>query len=70
MNFFIGLIIIAVGAVMIGRYQQISHSFMGGAAGYEKVKLWGIIVCVIGFVFMFSLHTVFLNLIFGPIFGK
>ncbi|MGI6612309.1 MAG: hypothetical protein ACOX0Z_01915 [Candidatus Nanosyncoccaceae bacterium] len=69
-SFFIGLAIVAAGAAMVGFYRQISHGIAGGPSSYEKVKLWGVIVCVIGFVVMFNIHTAILHLIFEPIFGK
>jgi len=69
-SFFIGLVIIGVGAAMVGFYRQLANSFMGGAANYEKIKLWGLAVCALGFIVMFNIHTAALNLIFGPLMGR
>ena len=66
-----GLAIFIAGGLMVIYYRQISDNFVRGVSTYDKVKFWGIIVTVIGFLVMANLHTAILNLLVSIMFpGK
>lgn len=67
--FILGLIIFAAGGATVAYYRQIADNFLtSGISGYDKVKLFGIIVTVVGFLVMTNLHTAiltaFVNIVF------
>ncbi len=63
-----GLAIFIAGGLMIVYYRQISDNFVHGVSTYDKVKFWGIIVTIIGFLVMANLHTFVLELLVSIIF--
>ena len=56
------------GALIVIYYQKVAESFLNGVTDYEKTKLIGIIVVVVGLILVTNLHTVlltaFVNLLF------
>ena len=59
-----GILIAAAGGAIVVFYRQIADNFFGGVQKYDKVKLWGIIIAIFGFVCMANLHTLILYFIF------
>ncbi|MBR0403263.1 hypothetical protein IJI55_01800 [Candidatus Saccharibacteria bacterium] len=69
--FLLGTAILAAGAAIVVFYRQISDNFLtSGISGYDKVKLWGIITCVIGLLVMTNLHTVILSAFVNIVFKR
>jgi hypothetical protein len=64
-----GLLILAVGGAMVAFHQKIADNLAGGVSSYDRVKLWGLIVCGIGIIIMMSLHTIPLNWLVQSLFG-
>lgn len=67
--FFLGILILAGGAAIVVFYRQIAENFLtSGVSGYDRVKLAGIITCVLGLLIMTNLHTAiltaFVNIVF------
>ncbi|MBQ9019823.1 hypothetical protein IJ096_00635 [Candidatus Saccharibacteria bacterium] len=67
--FFLGVLILAAGAAIVLFYRQITDNFLTtGVAGYDKVKLVGIITCILGLIIMSNLQTLilttFVNIVF------
>ena len=58
---FVGILILAIGTAITVFYQKISDTWASGPASYERVKLIGIIVAVIGLIVMANLHTLILS---------
>lgn len=56
------------GALIVIYYQKVAESFLNGVTDYEKTKLIGIIVVIVGLILVTNLHTVlltaFVNLLF------
>lgn len=65
---FAGLLVMVAGALIVIYYQKVAESFLNGVTDYEKTKLIGIIVVVVGLILVTNLHTVlltaFVNLLF------
>jgi len=59
-----GLAIAVVGGLIVVFYRQIADEFFGGVTKYDKVKLWGIIIAILGFICMANLHSLLLYFIF------
>lgn len=68
-SFAFGIFVLAIGTLITLFYRPISDNLTGGVAGYEKTRLWGVIIIGIGLVVMLNLHAVILRWIFGSIFG-
>ncbi len=66
----IGLIILAAGGTCVIFYQPIAENVAHGVSSYDRVKLFGIIAIVIGFLVMANLHTVVLDWLVGLIFSS
>ena len=66
--FALGALILGIGAAIVIFYQQISDNFISGVSSYDKVKLAGIIIAIVGLLIMANLHTLilsaFVNLVF------
>ena len=65
---FVGILILAAGTAITVLYQKISDTWASGPASYEKVKLVGIIVAILGLIIMANLHTLILSLFVGLVF--
>lgn len=67
--FLIGLLIFGAGGAVTAFYRQISDSIVDGVSSYDRVKFWGIIITIVGFIVMTNLHTLiltaFINLVFA-----
>lgn len=65
---FAGLLVMVAGALIVIYYQKVAESFLNGVTDYEKTKLIGIIVVIVGLILVTNLHTVlltaFVNLLF------
>jgi len=64
-----GLAIAAVGGAIVFFYRPIAENMASGVASYDKVKLFGIITTVVGFLIAANLHTVILTIIVNFITG-
>ena len=65
-----GLVILGMGGAMVLWHQQIGDNFARGMGSYEKIKLYGIIACAVGFLIMLNVHSLFLSLIANTLFGR
>ncbi|MBR5669755.1 hypothetical protein IKX12_01610 [Candidatus Saccharibacteria bacterium] len=61
--FFIGVAVIIAGLLVVKFHQWIGDNMANGVASYDKIKLIGIIACVVGAVFMSNLHSLLLYFI-------
>ena len=63
-------IAIAIGGVLIVVfYKQIADNLAHGVSSYDKVKLFGVIMAVVGLLVTANLHIVILMLIWNLLFG-
>jgi len=69
-SFFIGLLILAVGAAFTRWHQTIADNLGGGVSSYDRYKLWAFITCGLGVLVMLNLHTMILNWFFGMLFNR
>ncbi len=69
-TFFIGIIILIVGAAFMRWHQVIADNLGGGVMSYDKYKLWALITCCIGFLVMLNLHWFILGNLFLMIFKR
>jgi hypothetical protein len=60
-SFFLGLVILIVGAAFVRWYQVIADNLGSGVASYDRFKLWAFITCGVGFIVMLNLHTLILG---------
>ena len=67
--FFIGALILLVGAALTLWYRPIADTMGGGASSYDRYRLVGLIACIVGLVVMLNLHTVILGWIAGMFFS-
>ncbi len=73
-SFFIGLIIVIVGAISVKYNQQIADSFgsssiankIGPGSKYDVFKLYSIIAIIVGLIIMFGLYKPILEFIVSP----
>ena len=57
-----GIVIAALGGMVVIFYRQIADNFANGVSSYEKVKLFGVIAIVVGLLIAANLHTLILSL--------
>lgn len=55
-SFFLGFIIVTVGAAFMLWHQIIADNLGSGVSSYDRFKLWALITCVVGFIVMLNLH--------------
>ena len=67
-NFFIGLLILAGGGLIVFFHRQIADNLASGVSSYDRTKLVGVIVCVLGFLVATNLHTTILDFLVNLIF--
>ena len=60
--FLIGIAIMIAGVLIVRFHMQIADELAGGVQSYDKVKLFGIIACAVGFIFMTNIHTTIFRL--------
>ena len=65
-----GLVIAAAGGAVVFFYKPIAENLANGVSSYERVKLFGIIMTVVGILITANLHTLVLSLIIKLIAGK
>lgn len=68
--FILGVFIFVAGTLITVKYQTIADNLAGGVSSYNKVKLFGLITAVVGFVVMANLHTLILSLLVKIIFKR
>lgn len=69
--FFMGLLFLAVGAGIVVKYQWIAHNVAtGGINSYDRVKLFGLVVCGVGLMLMTNLHMVILRWLVNLVFVR
>ena len=61
--FFGGIAIAIAGLIMVKFHRQIADNLAGGIQSYDKIKLWGVVAVVGGFIVMANLHTLLLAFI-------
>ena len=68
--FLIGLGILIAGGLIVFYHQKIADNFVNGVSSYDKVKLVGIIISILGLVIMANLHTLILSAIVNLVFRR
>ena len=68
--FILGILILAAGAAIVVFYHQISYGIASGASSFDRVKLFGIVTCIVGLLIMANLHTALLNWLVSLIFRR
>jgi hypothetical protein len=61
--FFGGIAIAVAGLLMVRFHRQIADNLANGVSSYDKIKLWGVVAIIGGFVCMANLHTLILAFI-------
>ena len=69
-SFFVGIVVLIIGALMVVFHQKLADNLGSGLASYDKFKLWGLIVCGAGLVLITSLHTIPLNWLLDAVFRR
>ena len=69
-TFFIGLLIFIAGGTIVIFHRQIGDNLASGISSYDKVKLTGVIIAILGFIVMVNLHAIILNGIINLIFKR
>ncbi len=67
---FLGLIITAASAAVVGNYQKISDNMLSGPSSYDRVKFWGLVGVGIGLAITANLHTFLLSLLVNIVFKR
>lgn len=68
-TFFVGAIILLIGAALTIWYRPIADSIGHGVSSYDRYRLVGLIACGLGLIVMLNLHSILLGWIFGMFFG-
>ena len=68
-SFLFGLLIVAVSACLVIWYQPIADAMTSGTANYDRVRFWGIIGVIAGFLVALNVHMILLNWLFGSLFA-
>ena len=66
--FLIGIIILAIGAVILRYFVWFAENFGGGAGSYDTTKLVGLITTGVGLLVMVNLHVFLLRLALSSVF--
>ena len=69
-SFFVGLIVLIIGAVMTVYHQKLADNLASGISSYDRFKFWGLVVCGVGFGIMLCLHTIPLGWLAESLFGR
>ena len=67
--FFIGALILLVGAALTAWYRPIADNLGSGVSSYDRYRLAGLIACGVGIVVMLNLHTLILGWILDLFFS-
>lgn len=65
-----GLAIALVGGLIVVFYRPISENLANGVSSYERVKLFGVITIIVGFLIASNLMSLVLTGIVNLLFGK
>ena len=66
--FFFGILILIAGILLVRFHQWIGDNFAGGLGSYERIKLFGVLACLLGLIVMVNLHTLLLGALVRMIF--
>jgi hypothetical protein len=61
--FLSGFVVMAAGVLVVRFHKQIADSLASGVSSYNKVKLFGLIMCGVGFIFITNLHSTIIRFI-------
>jgi hypothetical protein len=67
-SFFIGLLILTIGAALVRWHRLIADNMGSGVVSYERYKLWAFITCGVGVLVMLNLHALILGWFFSMLF--
>jgi hypothetical protein len=67
-SFFIGLLILIVGAAFVKWHRNIADNLGSGVSSYERFKLWAFIACGLGLIVIVNLHSFIINWLVDLIF--
>ena len=65
-----GIVILIAGGLIVIFYRQIAENLANGVSSYDRVKLFGIITVIVGFLVTANLHTLVLSFIVNLILPK
>ena len=65
-----GIAIALAGGLIVVFHRQIAGNFKNSVSSYEKVKLFGIVTLIVGFLIAINLHIFILELITNLIFRR
>ena len=65
-----GVVILIIGTCITVFYEKISNNIASGVSSYQHVKLFGIIMAVVGLLIMANLHTLILSLFVQLVFNR
>ena len=54
-TFFMGMMIVVGGVLMVRYYEEIADNFVNGISSYDKVRLWRLGVTIFGLLFAFNI---------------
>jgi len=69
-SFFIGFIIVAIGAAFMLWHRVIADNLGSGISSYDRFKLWALITVVVGFIVMMNLHVFILGNLLSSLFHR
>jgi hypothetical protein len=67
-SFFIGFIIVVVGAAFMIWHQVIADNLGSGVSSYDRFKFWALITIIVGFIVMLNLHVFILGNLLSSLF--
>lgn len=65
-----GLAIALAGGLIVFFYKPIADNLVNGVSSYEKVKLFGVITIIVGFIVTANLHTFLLGALWKLLFNR
>ena len=65
-----GLAITAIGVLLTVYYRPFSDNFAHGVKSYDRVRLVGICIILLGLLIMANLHLILLNFLFSLAFDR
>lgn len=68
--FFVGFLILGVGVLFVRFHQWVADNFGNGVSSYDRYKLYALLACVLGFVVILNLHSIFLGWLVDLIFRR
>lgn len=68
--FALGLLVFIAGGAITFFYRAISDNMVNGVSSYEKVKLAGIIISIVGLLLITNLHTLLLSIFVSLVFQR